>query len=145
MVAQKKKLAAAADESDTLDAFVALGGGQDKSGDISADKLRKVRAGQEWASVGHEAMRTRCRALVHACRLLLVWCSSVLCAAQHSHVPAASLPHARHAGAMPPVFPVKVMLTDSCRARPPCLAACGRAPSLCRWCASLGSRLTSRR
>ncbi|KAG8458016.1 hypothetical protein KFE25_007223 [Diacronema lutheri] len=42
MIAQKEKQAAASDESDTIDAFVALGGAPDKSGDISADKLRKV-------------------------------------------------------------------------------------------------------
>ena len=44
MIAQKEKQAAASDESDTIDAFVALGGAPDKSGDISADKLRKARA-----------------------------------------------------------------------------------------------------
>mmetsp|Transcript_1420 Transcript_1420/g.4023 ORF Transcript_1420/g.4023 Transcript_1420/m.4023 type:complete len:151 (+) Transcript_1420:85-537(+) len=42
MVAQKEKHAAASDESDIIDAFIALGGGHDKSGEISTDKLRKV-------------------------------------------------------------------------------------------------------
>jgi calmodulin len=42
MIAQKEKSAAASDESDTIDAFVALGGAPDKSGEISADKLRQL-------------------------------------------------------------------------------------------------------
>ncbi|KAJ1638008.1 flagellar outer dynein arm light chain 5 [Pavlovales sp. CCMP2436] len=42
MMAQKQKQAASSDESDTIDAFVALGGGQDKSGEITTEKLRKV-------------------------------------------------------------------------------------------------------
>lgn len=41
-MAQKEKLAAASDESDTIDAFVALGGGADRSGEISTEKLRKI-------------------------------------------------------------------------------------------------------
>ncbi|GAQ84349.1 calmodulin [Klebsormidium nitens] len=39
---QKKVLAAMGDETDTLDAFIALGGESDKRGQISTEKLRAV-------------------------------------------------------------------------------------------------------
>merc|ERR1719162_124274 len=39
---QKTKTAGMDDESDTVDAFIALGGRSDKSGEISTDKLRAV-------------------------------------------------------------------------------------------------------
>ena len=39
---QKAKLAAKADDSETVAAFVALGGGSDMSGSISTDKLSSV-------------------------------------------------------------------------------------------------------
>jgi hypothetical protein len=42
MVAQKKKLAAASDESDTIDAFIALGGAEDLSGRISIARLKAI-------------------------------------------------------------------------------------------------------
>jgi len=42
MVSQKEKQALASDESDTIDAFVALGGGPDKSGEVSTERLRRV-------------------------------------------------------------------------------------------------------
>lgn len=42
MAAQKEKMVNASDDSDTVDAFVALGGGADKSGEISTERLRKV-------------------------------------------------------------------------------------------------------
>eukprot|EP00316_Scyphosphaera_apsteinii_P022478 CAMPEP_0119307484 /NCGR_PEP_ID=MMETSP1333-20130426/7968_1 /TAXON_ID=418940 /ORGANISM="Scyphosphaera apsteinii, Strain RCC1455" /LENGTH=153 /DNA_ID=CAMNT_0007311037 /DNA_START=13 /DNA_END=474 /DNA_ORIENTATION=- len=39
---QKSKLAKQDDESDTVDAFIALGGKADKTGEISTDKLRAI-------------------------------------------------------------------------------------------------------
>ena len=39
---QKEAMAKLTDETDTLVAFVALGGGADKSGAVSADKLSKL-------------------------------------------------------------------------------------------------------
>jgi len=39
---QKSKLANQDDESDTVDAFIALGGHADKTGEISTDKLRAI-------------------------------------------------------------------------------------------------------
>ena len=39
---QKAAQAAADDDSDTVEAFVALGGNPDRSGEISTDKLRAV-------------------------------------------------------------------------------------------------------
>ena len=40
IASQKTKTAAMDDESDTVDAFIALGGQPDKTGEISCDKLR---------------------------------------------------------------------------------------------------------
>lgn len=42
IISQNKKEAARGDESDTVDAFIALGGNPDKTGEISAEKLRGV-------------------------------------------------------------------------------------------------------
>jgi calmodulin len=39
---QKAKLASDHDESDMIDAFVAMGGGADRSGNIEAEKLRRT-------------------------------------------------------------------------------------------------------
>eukprot|EP00741_Cyanophora_paradoxa_P007661 tig00001164_g7410.t1 len=39
---QKTRLKAEDDESDTIDAFVAMGGNPDKTGEIATDKLRKT-------------------------------------------------------------------------------------------------------
>merc|ERR1719181_1004217 len=40
--AQKEKIAGQDDESDTLDAFIALGGNADKTGEVSTEKLRGI-------------------------------------------------------------------------------------------------------
>merc|ERR1712072_1554201 len=42
IMGQKEKMANQDDESDTLDAFIALGGQADKSGEIMTEKLRKI-------------------------------------------------------------------------------------------------------
>ncbi|KAL1495619.1 hypothetical protein AB1Y20_016487 [Prymnesium parvum] len=42
IIAQKAKQAGQDDESDTVDAFIALGGNPDKTGEISTDKLRTI-------------------------------------------------------------------------------------------------------
>jgi len=42
IIAQKAKQAGQDDESDTVDAFIALGGNADKTGEISTDKLRSI-------------------------------------------------------------------------------------------------------
>ena len=39
---QKAQAAAQTDETDTVDAFIALGGNADKTGQVSADKLRSI-------------------------------------------------------------------------------------------------------
>lgn len=39
---QKAKLASDHDESDMIDAFVAMGGGADRSGNVEAEKLRRT-------------------------------------------------------------------------------------------------------
>eukprot|EP00164_Ancoracysta_twista_P002586 GFYU01003441.1.p2 GENE.GFYU01003441.1~~GFYU01003441.1.p2 ORF type:complete len:151 (+),score=58.41 GFYU01003441.1:221-673(+) len=39
---QKTKVATQSDDTDTVDAFVAMGGNNDKSGEIHVDKLRKT-------------------------------------------------------------------------------------------------------
>ena len=42
IMAQKAKVAGQDDESDTVDAFIALGGNADKTGEVSTDKLRAI-------------------------------------------------------------------------------------------------------
>ena len=39
---QKAASAGLSDETDTIDAFIALGGNADKTGNVSADKLRSI-------------------------------------------------------------------------------------------------------
>lgn len=46
MIAHNKVLLVEDDDADTLDAFVAMGGNADKSGFISADKLRATVRGR---------------------------------------------------------------------------------------------------
>ena len=45
---QKDSAAKANDETDTIEAFVALGGNGDKTGEISTDKLRAVTKVEDW-------------------------------------------------------------------------------------------------
>ncbi len=55
---QKVSAAQVSDETDTVEAFVALGGNTDKSGEISTEKLRTVVKARPWARKNCGALLT---------------------------------------------------------------------------------------